>query len=71
MCALGEEHTKECDVLSRIKDKKIIEDFTEPSKIYWTITTLRCLHWRKEISFRKYFVDHSILRSSWGIGADV
>ena len=47
MCALGEEHTKECDILSRIKDKKIIEDFKEPAKIYWTITTLRCLHWRE------------------------
>ena len=48
MCALGEEHTKECDILSRRKDKKIIDDFTEPSKIYWVITTLRCLHWRKK-----------------------
>ena len=48
MCALGEEHTKECDILSRRKEKKIIDDFTEPSKIYWVITTLRCLHWRKK-----------------------
>ena len=67
MCALGEEHTKECDVLSRIKDKKIIEDFTEPSKIYWTITTLRCLHWRKE------FHSENILsiKPSWGVEANV
>jgi len=46
MCALGEEHAKECDILSQRKEKKIIDDFTEPSKIYWVITTLRCLHWR-------------------------
>ena len=57
MCALGEEHTKECDILSRRKDKKIIDDFTEPSKIYWVITTLRCLHWRKKSLkiYTKYF----------------
>ena len=57
MCALGEEHTKECDILSRRKDKKIIDDFTEPSKIYWVITTLRCLHWRKKPLkiYTKYF----------------
>ena len=57
MCALGEEHTKECDILSRRKDKKIIDDFTEPSKIYWVITTLRCLHWRKKLLkiYTKYF----------------
>ena len=57
MCALGEEHAKECDILSQRKEKKIIDDFTEPSKIYWVITTLRCLHWRKKPLkiYTKYF----------------
>ena len=47
MCALGEEHSKECPFLARQKDKVRIEDFSQSHKIYWCITTLRMLRWRE------------------------
>lgn len=46
MCEKGEEHSKECKVLSRAAVK--VEDMSQPHKVYWCITTLRLLRYRHQ-----------------------
>ena len=47
MCAYGEEHAKECEIFSKMSPKLKVDDLTKPSWIYYSITALRGLLWKK------------------------
>ncbi len=46
MCAFGEEHSKECEVFSKLEPKLSIDDYNNSHHLYWSITVIRALYLR-------------------------
>ena len=57
MCAFGEEHSKECQIFSKLPEKLTIEDYSSSHNLYWCITVIRVLSLRDTDPKRYAIVD--------------
>jgi hypothetical protein len=65
MCAYGEEHSKECEIFSKLEPKLSIDDFSQSNSLYWCITAVRALTLRESNPEKYEIIKRMMVRLSF------